>query len=125
MQGTTAIHRLIWAVIIGAVLYLPLGNLAAAAVQPPGCPHCQGVPAGLTAAHCCCSPGMPGPCGACGSGGLLTCRCPSGSLVFISTPAAGATTWPVAPYTSAMVAMPVKLFPPNIFHPPELTRLSS
>ena len=124
MKRTTALYRLIWAVIIGAVLFLPLGNLAAAGIQPAGCPHCHGAGADLTAGQCCCSTGMPGPCGACGSGGLVTCRCSSGSLAFIFAPASGATTWQVSPYALAMVTMPVKLFPPNIFHPPELSHFS-
>jgi hypothetical protein len=124
MKRTTAIHRFIWAVIIGAVLSLPLGNLAAAGIQPAGCPHCHGAGAGLAADHCCCSAGSPGPCGACGHGRMVTCRCSSGNLAFIPTPAVGATTWQVSPYDLAMVTVSVKLFPPNIFHPPEQSHLS-
>jgi hypothetical protein len=64
---------------------------------------------------------MPGHCGASGQGGMNSCRCSSGGQALISAPTSGATTWQVSSYALAMVTISVKLFPPNIFHPPKLS----
>jgi hypothetical protein len=121
MQRTVASCYLILAVIACAVLFLPMGNLAPAGMQPAGCPGCQAAGPGYTAGHCCCPAGLPAPCGACGSGGVVTCRCSSGSLAFIFAPAVGTTTWQVSPLVLAIATVPVTFFPPSIFHPPELS----
>lgn len=124
MKRTTAFHRLIWAVIIGAVLFLPLGNLAAAGIQPAGCPHCQGAGAGLASGHCCCPPGAPGHCGACDQNGGVTCRCSSGNPAVVGPPAADAPAWQIFPVVPPLITIALQVFLPNIFHPPEPSHLS-
>jgi hypothetical protein len=120
MKSITACRFLILVLIIGAVLSLPGGLLAAVGAQAPGCSHCQGAGSGLVAGCCCCGPDMPGHCGASGQGGGATCRCASGSgPASISPAVTGAPTWRPSTYVCAMVTVSSKIFPPNIFHPPE------
>jgi hypothetical protein len=120
MKRAATSRFLMLAVIGWAVLFLPWGNLAAIAAQPVGCPHCQGAGAGIISGQCCCPAGMPGHCGGCGHGGMSLCRCSSGSPVFIAAPAAAIPAWHASPCIYPMITVYSKLFPPNIFHPPEL-----
>jgi hypothetical protein len=41
-------------------------------------------------------------------------------MAFIAAPAAAMPTWHASPYVHPLVGVASKLFPPNIFHPPEL-----
>ena len=121
MQRTVAIRLLILLLSLGTVLSLPGGLLAAVGASPSGCSHCRGVAAGLSAACCCCVPGTSGHCGNSGQGGSSSCRCSSGSSpAFTSQVSSGAPTWPASPSLPPVVTAASKLFPPNIFHPPEL-----
>lgn len=120
MKRTAATRLLILVLILGTVLSLPGGLLAAVGASASGCPHCRGVAAGLSSACCCCVPGTSGHCGNSSQGGSVNCRCGSGSPAYL---AAAATTTPAmgaSPYVAARVTVSSKLFPPNIFHPPEL-----
>ncbi|MFA4904080.1 MAG: hypothetical protein WC600_15215 [Desulfobaccales bacterium] len=125
MKRAVTARYLMLVVIAWAVLFLPLGNLAAVAALPVGCPHCHGAGVGIVSGQCCCPSGMPGSCGGCGHDGISLCRCNSGSPAFIATPACAMPTWHVSPYVHPLVSVASKLFPLNIFHPPELHYFST
>lgn len=120
MQRTVATCFLILLLILGTVLSLPGGLLAAVGASASGCPHCRGVAAGLSAACCCCVPGTSGHCGNSGQGGGVDCRCGSGSPAYLAPTAATAPTLAASSYVPARITVSSKLLPPNIFHPPEL-----
>jgi hypothetical protein len=125
MKRAAASRYLICAVIFGATLCLPWGNLAAVSAPQVGCPHCQATGPGLASGQCCCPAGMPGHCGACGSGSLLTCRCGAASFASISALDSGTPAWQVCAYVHPQVIVASKLFIPNIFHPPESSHFPS
>ncbi len=125
MQRTVATRLLILILILGTVLSLPGGLLAAVSTSPSGCPHCHGAATGLSSACCCCVPGTSGHCGNSGQGGSVNCRCGSGSPAYLPTAATTAPTLAASPYVPARVTVASKLFPPNIFHPPELQPFST
>jgi hypothetical protein len=119
MKRIAAYRFLILVLALSAVLSLPGGLLAAAGPPACGCSHCQGASPGLTAGCCCCQPEMPGRCGA-GQGGGAACRCASGSgPASISPAVTGPPTWQGSTHVFALVQVSFKIFPPNIFHPPE------
>ncbi len=121
MKRAATSRFLMLAVIGWAVLFLPLGSLIASAAQPAGCPHCQGEGAGIVSGQCCCPSGMPGHCGNCGHDGMSLCRCSSGSPALIAASTITIPTWQISPSVHPLVSVSSKLFPPNIFHPPELS----
>jgi hypothetical protein len=124
MKRVAASRYLICAVIFCATLCLPWGNLAAVSAPQVGCSYGLGSGTAMVSGHCCCPAGMPGQCGASGHCGQFTCRCISGNMAFLSPPAAGAPAWQVSPYGPTLITVAVKVFPPNIFHPPELNHFS-
>jgi hypothetical protein len=124
MKRTAATRLLILLIIISAVLSLPSSLFAAIGAQPSGC-HCQDAGPGLVSGHCCCPPGMPGRCGDSGQGGAFSCRCGSGSLASISSPASDRPIWQVTALVLALVTVSTPSIPPNIFHPPELIHFST
>jgi hypothetical protein len=126
MKRTVATCFLILVLILGTVLSLPGGLLAAVGASAPGCAHCQGAAAGLSSACCCCVPGSSGHCGNSGQGGSVNCRCGSGSgPAFTSLAATGTPTWPASPSVPTLVRAASKLFLPSIFHPPEYHSISA
>lgn len=120
MHRTVAMGCLILVLSLGTVLSLPGGLLAAVGASASGCPHCRGAAAGLSAACCCCVPGTSGHCGNSGQGSSVNCRCGSGSPAHLAPAATAAPTLAASPCVPARVALASKLFPPTIFHPPEL-----
>jgi hypothetical protein len=119
MKRIAAYRFLILVLALSAVLSLPGGLRAAVGPPASGCSHCQGAGPGLVAGCCCCLPDMPGRCGA-GQGGASACRCSSGNgPASISLAVTGTPTWQASTYVFAMVTVSSKIFPPNIFHPPE------
>jgi hypothetical protein len=120
MKRIAAYRFLILVLAVSAVLSLPGGLFAAVGARAPGCSHCQGAGPGLVAGCCCCLPDMPGHCGASGQGGACACRCSSGSgPASISPAVTGAPAWQAATYVFAVITVSSKIFPHNIFHPPE------
>jgi len=120
MPRTVATRLLILVLILGTVLSLPGGLLAAAGVASTGCAHCRGAAPGLTSGCCCSLPGTSGHCGNSSQAGGLTCRCISGSgPAFTSQVTTGAPIWPASPSVPTLVTAASKIFTPNIFHPPE------
>jgi hypothetical protein len=111
---------LIFALILYAGLSLPGIAPAAISIQAPGC-HCccEGTVPAATPCHGC-QPDMPGPCGASGPGGMFACGCSAGSLACLNPAPAANPTWQVSSHYPALASALVQLFPPNIFHPPEL-----
>jgi hypothetical protein len=124
MKRAATSRYLILAIIGWAVLFLPLGNPAAGMAQAVGCPHCQGAGVGIVSGQCCCPSGMPGHCGGSGRDGMSLCRCSSGSPVLIVASTTAIPTWQVASCVYPLESVASKLFPPNIFHPPELNLFS-
>jgi hypothetical protein len=119
MKRTVATRLFILLLILGTVLSLPGILLAAVGAPVSGCPHCRGIEAGISAG-CCCVPGTPGHCGNSGQG-PSTCRCGSSSgPAFTSQVTSGAPIWPASLAVPILVTASSKVFPPNIFHPPEL-----
>jgi hypothetical protein len=119
MKRTAATRFLILALLLGTVLSLPGGLLAAVGASASGCPHCRGLTAGLSSACCCCVPGTSGHCGNSGQGSSVNCRCGSGSPAYLAPAATTAPTLAASPFMPARAAVASKLFPPTIFHPPE------
>lgn len=125
MKRTAAARCLVLLVIFGVVLSLPGGLLAAVGAQTPGCPHCRGAAPGLAAPCGCCLPGTPGHCNSSGQGGGVTCRCAPGGPAFFAPASMSAPTGPASPYVPAGITAAPKLFPLNIFHPPEFHYFSA
>jgi hypothetical protein len=119
MQRTAAPRFLILALILGAVLSLPGGLLAAAGAASPGCAHCQDKGPGLASGCCCCQPGTPGNCGSSSQDASFNCRCASGGPACFAPAATAAPLYPTSPYLVILVPISTQLFPPDIFHPPE------
>ncbi|MDD2904199.1 MAG: hypothetical protein PHU44_17365 [Syntrophales bacterium] len=106
--------------LMAAVLLLPWGNPGLAAAPAKGCPHCGAVNHGISSGPCC-PPEMPNHCGSSGQSGGLCCRGATGPPAFISPQAVVSPTWQGSIYLPVKVILSTPLFPPNIFHPPELS----
>ncbi len=115
---TAATRLLILLLVVGAVLALPGGLLAAAGAQSSGCPHCRSAGSGLVSPCCCCqNPAEPGHCGS----GSCSFSCPfgSGGPACLSIAMVARPAWQATPYLLTMIDVSSIFSPPNIFHPPE------
>lgn len=110
--------------LMAAVLLLPWGNPGLAAAPVKVCPHCAAAPPGVANGPCC-PQEMPGHGNASGHSGKLCCRCATGPPAFISPPAVVSPTWQVSTFLPARIILTLRLFPPNIFHPPELPHFNA
>jgi len=110
--------------LMAAVLFLPWGNPGLAATTAKCCRHGAAPGPGISSGSCC-TPGAPGHCGAACGAGMLGCRCPAGSPVFVSLPSVLTPTWQVSAYFPTGVSFSSPLLPSSFFHPPEFTSLAA
>jgi hypothetical protein len=110
---------LIIAVLAWVVLVLPWGTLAAAAVQPGGCHHCQQAAPGIVSGQSCCSADVPCSDRTCGQSGISFCHCSIDTTAFIIPSIPNLPAWKVTPHMLSTAIMPVRLISPHIFHPPK------
>jgi len=100
-----------WGAVLCAFLLLPWMSVAlpAASQMNTCCPCCQNGPDGSK--HDC---GMQGKAG-------ISMSCGSCSMPFLISNSLAIPTWQASSCPLAMVTSALTFFPPNIFHPPEIS----